>query len=341
MEILSVASRSMPAMRRRVSCLATALLGVGLALFSFEVWVRCVHPEVRDQVMPGGLLRMDGDLGWRLTPNAEGVHRSTHFTVTYVTNSLGFRDEPRTVARAAGVSRTLLFGDSEIFGWGVPTSERFSNRMENDHRQIWNLAVPGYGLDQEIFSYRRDGRGFDADEVIFYVSHLTLERLRASYIFRKYKPRFSLNANGDLTLEPVPKVGVGLTDFLYRALSPFYLPYFLERRFADPLTPVPPGTFEFGKLAKRLLLEARAAATQAGERIAVLSDLPPPQRSRVRDFCSRNGIGFLEIALENRSGLLVISSDDTHWNAEAHAVIAEQLSGQLEAEPTGLPTAYH
>jgi hypothetical protein len=319
-------------MRRRISLLATALLGVGFALFSSEIWVRCFHPEVRDQVMPSGLLRMDSDLGWRLTANAEGVHRSTYFTVTYVTNSLGFRDRPRTVARVAGVSRTLLFGDSEIFGWGVPSNQRFSNRMENDHRQIWNLAVPGYGLDQEILSYRRDGRGFGADEVIFFVSRVTLERLRAAYIFRKYKPRFSLNADGDLTLEPVPKVGLGVTDFLYRALGPFYLPYFLERRFAGPLSPVRPATFEFGQLAKRLLLEARAAATQAHGRITVLSDLPPPERSRVRDFCSRNGIGFLEIALEDRSEPLVISSDDTHWNAAANAVIAEELSKQLEAE---------
>jgi|KBSSwiStaDraftv2_1062776.scaffolds.fasta_scaffold374607_2 hypothetical protein len=325
-------------MRRRLSHAVIAILGVGVGLFALEMWVRWSHPEVRDQVVPRGLVSLDGDLGWRLTPNAEGVHRSTYFTVAYVINSFGFRDEPRTLTRAVGVNRTLLYGDSQIFGWGVPANERFSNRLESDHRQIWNLAVPGYGLDQEILSYRRDGRGFDADEVIFFVSRVTLERLHASYVYRKYKPRFVLNANGELTFEPIPKVGLGLTGFLYRVLGPFYLPYYLERRLADPLVPV--GSSEFGGLAKRLLLEARSLATQARERVTVLSDLPLPERSRVRNFCSRNDMGFLEVALENRSGLFVISRDDRHWNAEAHAVIAEQLAKQLEAEAVESPAAH-
>jgi hypothetical protein len=103
---------------------------------------------------------------------------------------------------------------------------------------------------------------------------------------------------------------------------------------------VPVGSSEFGGLAKRLLLEARSLATQARERVTVLSDLPLPERSRVRNFCSRNDMGFLEVALENRSGLFVISRDDRHWNAEAHAVIAEQLAKQLEAEAVESPAAH-
>jgi len=337
-EIFTAASRSTPVMRRSLSRTVIAILGVGVGLFALEGWVRCSHPEVRDQVVPRGLLSLDPELGWRLTPNAEGIHRSTHFTVAYVINSFGFRDGPRTVTRAVGVKRTLLYGDSQIFGWGISASERFSNRLENDHRQIWNLAVPGYGLDQEILSYRRDGRGFDADEVIFFVSRVTLERLHASYVYRKYKPRFVLNANGDLMLEPIPKVGLALTGFLYRALGPFYLPYYLERRLTDPLAPV--GSSEFGGLARRLLLEARSLGAHVRERVTVLSDLPLPERSRVRDFCSRNDMGFLEIALENRPRLFVIGRDDRHWNAEAHGVIAEQLSKQLEAEAVESPTAH-
>ncbi|MET0151898.1 MAG: hypothetical protein ABW298_04750, partial [Candidatus Binatia bacterium] len=125
------------------------LLGAGIALVCAETWVRAFHPEARDYAVPSGLIRMDADLGWRLMPRAEGIHRSRHFTVTYGINSLGFRDEPRSVARPAGVQRILLYGDSQIFGWGIPLKERVSNRLEDDRRQIWNLAVPGYGLDQE------------------------------------------------------------------------------------------------------------------------------------------------------------------------------------------------
>ena len=61
---------------------------------------------------------------------------------------------------------------------------------------------------------------------------VALNRLAESYIYNKYKPRVRLDTNGGLTFEPVPPASLGATDVLYRVLSPFYLPYFLEHRFA-------------------------------------------------------------------------------------------------------------
>ena len=319
--------------RRGLSRFAIVLFGAGIALFSAETWVRVFHPEARDHAVPSGLIRMDADLGWSLTPGAEGIHRSRHFTVTYVINSLGFRDEPRDVARAAGVWRILLYGDSQVFGWGIPLKERFSNRLENDRRQVWNLAVPGYGLDQEMLAYRRDGRELRADEVVFYVSSVTLNRLTKSYVYKKYKPRLRLDVNGGLILEPIPKAGLGATDVLYRVLSPLYLPYFLERRFAgqqDELSA--PTDLNFSDLAKRLLLEAQSDATRTHQPMTVLSNLPPAVRGQLRAFCTQHGMGLLEIALEGRSEPLKLGDDDPHWNERANRIVAQQLSSQLEAE---------
>ncbi len=326
--------------RRGLSRFAIVLASAGLALLCAEAWVRVFHPEARGHVVPSGLIQMDADLGWRLTAGAVGIHRSSQFTVTYTINSLGFRDEPRDVARAAGVQRILLYGDSQVFGWGIPLKERFSNRLESDRRQVWNLAVPGYGLDQEVLSYRRDGKVLRADEVVFCVSGTTLNRLMRSYIYKKFKPRFRLDTNGDLILEPIPRTRLGATDLLYRVLSPFYVPYFLERRFAGQQEQrSEPANASFGDLAMRLLLEAQSDTMRAHQRMVVLSDLPEPARGQLRGFCRQHGIRLLETALESRSEPLKIGGGDGHWNELANTIIARQLSNQLEAEEPGPPAA--
>jgi hypothetical protein len=113
------------------------------------------------------------------------------------------------VVKHPGTERMLLYGDSVIFGWGIPTNERISNRLQSADLEIWNLAVPGYGLDQEILSYRRDGQRLGADEVVFFVSSATLQRLGTSYIYKKYKPVFCLDTKGNLTLKPPPRFAIG------------------------------------------------------------------------------------------------------------------------------------
>jgi hypothetical protein len=327
--------------RRGLSRFAIVLTSAGLALLCAEAWVRVFHPEARSYVVPSGLLQMDADLGWRLTPGAVGIHRSSQFTVTYKINSVGFRDEPRDVTLPAGVQRILLYGDSQVFGWGIPLKERFSNRLEDDRRQVWNLAVPGYGLDQEMLSYRRDGRGVRADKVVFYVAPSTLSRLNESYIYKKFKPRFRLDTNGGLILAPVPKADLGTTDLLYRVLSPFYLPYFLEHRFAgqeEEKSSVPTNG-KLGDLAMRLLLDAQCAAKQAHHGMVVLSNLPEPIRAELRGFCRQHEMGLLEIALEGRSEPLRFGGGDPHWNELANTIIAQQLSSQLAAQKPAPPAA--
>ncbi len=276
---------------------------------------------------------MDADLGWRLTPGSEGVHHTRHFSVTYSINALGFRDGPRIVAKHPETERMLLYGDSVIFGWGIPANQRVSNRLQSADREVWNLAVPGYGLDQEILSYRRDGQTLGADEVVFFVSSATLKRLGTSYIFKKYKPMFFLDGNGNLSLKPPPRAAIGAWNMLHRLLDRFYLPYFLERRFAasDPTASV----HEVGELPKKLPLEARSLALRAGERIIVLSDLPPRPTDEMRDFCEKNGIGFLQIDLGKDPEALRFDSGDPHWNPRAQAIIAAQNSPSAFGALTG------
>ena len=314
--------------RKVLSRLAMALVGICIGLLWAEAGVRFYDPHARDQILPPGLLETDADLGWRLVPGGEGIHHSRYFNVTYKINALGLRDGPRTIVKHLGTDRILLYGDSVIFGWGIPMDERVSNRLQSADREIWNLAVPGYGLDQEILYYRRDGRTLSADEVVFFVSSATLERLGSSFVYKKYKPMFFLDGSGSLTLKPPPRAAVSAWDILHRLLDRFYLPYFLERRFASS-TNLIPTVHELGDLPKKLLLEARSLALQADERMIVLSDLPPDATDEMRDFCNKNDIGFLDIDLGEDFGPLRFGSEDPHWNLQAQAAIAAQLGGQL------------
>src|SRR3990172_6219221 len=175
------------------------LAGICFTILLAEVFVRIFYPESRDHVLPSGLYESDNYLGWKLAKGKSAVHNSSYFNVDYTTNSLGYRDKNRVVESKNDKYRILLYGDSQIFGWGVPLEKRFSNLLENSisDLEIWNLAVPGFGLDQEILSYKRDGESFKADAAIFYISEYTVDRIKYEYIYKKYKPKF-VKTNGEL-----------------------------------------------------------------------------------------------------------------------------------------------
>jgi hypothetical protein len=96
------------------------------------------YPECRDHVLPSGLYETDNYLGWRLAKEKSGNHHSKYFDVIYTTNSLGFRDKERIIQKEYDKFKILLYGDSQIFGWGVSAEERFSNLLRNLY-QMRNL----------------------------------------------------------------------------------------------------------------------------------------------------------------------------------------------------------
>jgi hypothetical protein len=344
----------MRAIKRYLSRFCLALAGLCISLFLAEGFVRIFFPYSRDHVVPSGLFDIDGYLGWKLKVGKSVTHHSHYFNVVYTINSLGFRDKPRNVPKGKNVYRILLYGDSQIFGWGVPEDKRFSNLIENQtqHLEIWNLAVPGYGLDQGILSYERDGKSLNADEIIFFVSENTLERTRYNYIYKKHKPMFVIDEIGGLKLIPIPKGKTTTTSLLYKILSPMYLPYFLERRsemLKDMLKKSSYGrswetntegfipSERIGDFEKKMFIMARNMALERKQRIVILVELPKAKSKNIEDFCNRNGIGFLKIAFDdhNEKQGLIFGKYDGHWNPQGHKLVAQQLSSQMEKMSNG------
>lgn len=327
-------------------CLVLAALGVGLLLA--EGLVRVFYPHTRDRIAPYGLMAIDRDLGWKLEAGKNVNHKTRSFDVRYATNRLGFRDRDRRI-NDKKARRILLYGDSEIFGWGIPEEKRFSNLTEAQRPglEIWNLAVPGYGLDQQILRYRRDGASLNADEVIFFVSRVTLWRIQTGYAYDKDKPRFEIERDGNLRLVSIPATKEAAKSLFYEVLTPLYLPYFVDQRLKvlkEALSrvslPQPqPGnspTMKSGSplddLAKKLLILARNTAAIRKHKMRVLAQLPETARKELRDFCALNGIDLLEIVFDSREKENLVFKYDPHWNIRANEVIAAQLILQLERE---------
>jgi hypothetical protein len=329
---------------------AAALVSGAVALTLAEVAIRIGFPHVRDSALPEGLLAISDDLGWSLRPSKTARHRTRYFDVEYRINSMGFRDGPHARASVNRPYRIVLYGDSLVFGWGIPAQTRFSNLLEGEGRslEMWNHAVPGYGLDQEVLLYEKEGRSLDVDEVMLFVSMSTLPRIHSGKIYAKYKPRFVADADGRLRLVPVPHFRNRVVSMAYRFLSPFYLPYFMQVRLAGAREmsrpPGPRATGDdqqiprhVGSLELSLLRRAAASARAARHRISLLvANLANEDRAALRAFCADNEVTCLEIdssltALMNtdeRSGI-ILGQDDKHWNVRANQLIADSLGVQM------------
>ena len=87
------------------------------------------------------------------------------------TNSHGFRDRERTLAKPAGVKRILMVGDSVVVGHGIrDLNDTISRKLEvilSPHQvEVINLAVGGYCTASEIELLATRGLPFSPDLVI-------------------------------------------------------------------------------------------------------------------------------------------------------------------------------
>jgi hypothetical protein len=89
------------------------------------------------------------------------------------TNSLGYRDVERALAKPAGVRRVVSLGDS--FAWGVGIEhddtyarrvERVLNRRPGERWEIVQLARPGMGTVEEAEQLAAEGIAYGPDAVV-------------------------------------------------------------------------------------------------------------------------------------------------------------------------------
>jgi lysophospholipase L1-like esterase len=196
-------------------------------------WVQR-HLEADAAVLPG-LGVYDPRLGWRMLPNQRAESLRTNAAGMRATRDFPLEPEP-------GRRRLMLIGDSYTFGAGVRDEETFARVLEDVHLSGWdvlNLAVSGYGTDQQLLSFEYEGRRYRPDVVAlgFFVRDYSRNLMR----FRAYaKPRFVLDPAGGLRLEgsPVEPPEAYLEAYAsgareIRPQSPSYVLELLRERFSE------------------------------------------------------------------------------------------------------------
>jgi len=146
--------------------------------------------------------------GWALKPNLRDVPVQRGKTLS--SNSRGVRGRrEHGDAKAAGVTRILVLGDSFTFGEDVGDDETYSHHLGEmlPRAEVINLGVHGYGHDQMLI-YLQEEIGRYRPHVVI-LGFLTGDMERNVLSFRDYaKPRFVLEG-GRLALRnsPVPAPG--------------------------------------------------------------------------------------------------------------------------------------
>ena len=89
-------------------------------------------------------------------------------------NTLGCRDKEWSMEKPAGVHRIAFVGDSFTFGWGIKDpSDRFTSLIQKrfdaatpGRVEVFNVAKPGWGTDDQIQPVIDMVRLYDVDEVV-------------------------------------------------------------------------------------------------------------------------------------------------------------------------------
>ena len=170
------------------------------------------HPSssIRDDFLTDDRIgRHDPLLGWRLRPNHVARNRCMEFDHEILTNSAGYRDDEVPHERTPGKKRVLLLGDSFAMGDGVERPHGFADVLETllPNTEVINLAVSGYGTDQELLQYRQEGAQYAPDVVLLAMTIANdIENNAAPSQYGMEKTSFEL-IEGELRLRgtPVPE----------------------------------------------------------------------------------------------------------------------------------------
>jgi lysophospholipase L1-like esterase len=118
--------------------------------------------------------KMKPDLSLRVSNTINRKELALGVRVLFRSNHDGFRTEPVSRAKAPGVYRIVLLGDSLTFGWSVNQDERFSRLLQDRlntvaagrRYEVINLALPGYTMYHGAQVFEHYALRYDPDMVV-------------------------------------------------------------------------------------------------------------------------------------------------------------------------------
>ncbi len=149
---------------------------------------------------------IDNKIGWKMKENVSFSWTSSEWKSINHANSQGFRS-PEFILNDAR-KKIVLIGDSYGFGQFVNYEETFGAIIDkqNPGFVVYNLAMPGFGLDQMLLTLQYYGIDLKPDLVIACFNDADFERSLTAYRYRpserKAKPVFMLE-KGKLRLKTI------------------------------------------------------------------------------------------------------------------------------------------
>jgi hypothetical protein len=109
----------------------------------------------------------------RTRPNTEFIHTSTDGSWRFTVNAQGFRSPtPYVYARRPGITRVLVLGDSQAFGYEADHSDILPVRLQAHLRargieaEVLNTGVSGFGNAEELVFLEQEGIRYAPDLVV-------------------------------------------------------------------------------------------------------------------------------------------------------------------------------
>lgn len=307
-------------------------------------------------------------LGWYSQKNKTAVLESANFSrVDVHTNSAGFRGKrDYSQEKSSGVIRVAVLGDSFVFGFGVRDDETFPALLEsgNSRREVLNIGVPGYGMDQIYLSYRELARKFRPDIVLIGIFPEDFWRCTRSFADSGHvKPYFTLASNDVLVLHNVPvppPFSLSIDQFpplleqngaeklleqsvLYRLAKRPFLKLAKNMRLIDPES-----SEEW--MIGRAILSQLIEEVRADKSVPVLVLMPPQnwalsdrknslERSILR-FADRKKVGLINLhptftEAVAKGGLeIYYIKNDWPWTPEGHALAVQKIEDYFNKKGT-------
>lgn len=155
--------------------------------------------------------RADPELGWVQKPNLDVTTISDRgWTVEFSTNRDGVAPASAVHERSAGVARVMVFGDSVVVGRAVAADQRIEawlGRLLGEagiQVEVYNAGVQGYSTDQTLLRMERLLPLYKPDVALYGFCDNDLGGNVSESAYGLFKPRFRLNADGSLQLQPSP-----------------------------------------------------------------------------------------------------------------------------------------
>lgn len=162
--------------------------------------------------------RQEPDVGWVCNGSAimNANSRLYRSNVVYRINAQGYRDEKDfDVVEPGGKRlRLMVLGESFLFGRYVTQDETICAHMERQmesRADVFNLAIPGWGIDQMWLAYRKYVDRIRPQIVVLFFIDEDVERVYQAFRRREGmgKPSFDVE-NGQLVRREGGKPGLGM-----------------------------------------------------------------------------------------------------------------------------------